>query len=70
MLIVLMAGVALWVVYGVIRHDVPIIATNCFSLLVNIAMIVLRIKYKCGQAEKSKTADSRQRDGEVSEVAV
>jgi len=45
MLIVLMSGVALWVVYGVKRNDLPIMVTNSFSLLLNITMIVLRLKY-------------------------
>jgi MtN3 and saliva related transmembrane protein len=46
MLLVLQAGLILWIVYGFKREDVPIIATNCFSLLVNIIMVILRIKYK------------------------
>jgi len=46
MLLVLQAGLILWIVYGFKRTDIPIIATNCFSLLVNITMVVLRIKYK------------------------
>ncbi|RYZ29908.1 MAG: hypothetical protein EOO10_04660 [Chitinophagaceae bacterium] len=46
MLFVLLTGVATWVVYGVLREDMPIIITNSFSLLLNIIMIVLRIKYK------------------------
>lgn len=46
MLLVLQAGVILWVVYGFMRDDLPIIATNIFSLALNIAMTVLRIKYK------------------------
>lgn len=46
MLIVLQAGLILWIVYGIKRNDLPIIATNSFSLLVNIVMVVLRIKYK------------------------
>ncbi|RYY40766.1 MAG: hypothetical protein EOO08_06450 [Chitinophagaceae bacterium] len=45
MLATLMGGVALWIVYGFLRSDIPIIVTNCFSLLVNIAMMILRIKY-------------------------
>jgi MtN3 and saliva related transmembrane protein len=45
MLIVLMTGVATWIVYGVMREDLPIIVTNCFSLLLNIVMFCLRIKY-------------------------
>jgi MtN3 and saliva related transmembrane protein len=46
MLLVLMTGVALWIFYGIRREDLPIIATNSFSLLVNITMIFLRIRYK------------------------
>ena len=45
MLIILMSGIILWIVYGVKREDLPIIATNSFSLLVNITMVILRIKY-------------------------
>ena len=46
MLIVLATGIILWIVYGVKKNDLPIIATNSFSLLVNILMVVLGIKYK------------------------
>lgn len=46
MLLVLGAGICLWIIYGIKRNDLPIIATNSFSLLVNIVMVILRIKYK------------------------
>jgi MtN3 and saliva related transmembrane protein len=46
MLLVLMAGISLWIVYGIKKNDLPIMITNSFSLLVNIAMVILRIKYK------------------------
>ena len=45
MLIALMTGVATWIVYGIMRKDLPIIITNAFSLLLNTIMIILRIKY-------------------------
>lgn len=45
MLLVLLAGLAMWVTYGVLRDDMPIIVTNSFSLLLNISVVVLRIKY-------------------------
>jgi MtN3 and saliva related transmembrane protein len=45
MLFVLMTGVATWIVYGFMRDDLPIIVTNCFSLLLNIIMMILRFKY-------------------------
>lgn len=46
MLIVLMIGISLWIVYGIRRNDFPIIATNSFSLLINLVMIFLRYKYR------------------------
>jgi MtN3 and saliva related transmembrane protein len=45
MLLVLGTGLALWIVYGIKRNDLPIIITNSFSLLVNITMVILRVKY-------------------------
>jgi MtN3 and saliva related transmembrane protein len=53
MLLVLQAGLILWIVYGFKREDIPIIATNCFSLLVNIVMVILRIKYRDGSKKKA-----------------
>lgn len=50
MLFVLQAGLILWIIYGFKRNDIPIIATNCFSLLVNITMVILGIKYKKNKA--------------------
>ena len=39
MLIVLMCGVCLWIVYGLLKMDWPIIITNALSLLQNIPAI-------------------------------
>jgi len=46
MLIILIAGVSLWIVYGCIKKDWPIILTNSFSVLVNSAMLFLRWRYR------------------------
>jgi len=46
MLVILLFGVALWVYYGIIKKEVPIICTNAFSLLVNSVILALSIKYK------------------------
>ena len=47
MLIFLITGLALWTLYGFMIHDIPIIATNSFSIILNFVLIVLRIKYAC-----------------------
>lgn len=45
MLVVLIAGLSLWAWYGFIKKDMPIIVTNLFSILVNITVLTMRIKY-------------------------
>lgn len=45
-LFVLLAGLMLWIWYGWLRKDLPIMATNTFSLMLNVVIIVLGIKYK------------------------
>ncbi len=45
-LVILLAGLSLWIWYGVLKDDLPIIATNVVSLVLNVAIIVMGIKYK------------------------
>jgi MtN3 and saliva related transmembrane protein len=45
-LIILFVGVCLWIWYGILRQDIPIIATNAFTLILNLAILVLGIRYK------------------------
>jgi MtN3 and saliva related transmembrane protein len=45
MLIVLISGITLWIVYGMMKSDLPIIVTNSFSFLINGLMIFFRFKY-------------------------
>ena len=46
MFITLMCGIGLWIYYGILRKDFPIIFTNSFSFLLNVILIALRWKYK------------------------
>jgi MtN3 and saliva related transmembrane protein len=45
-LLVLLTGLSLWTYYGFLRKDVPLIATNILSLMLNATMIVLGVRYK------------------------
>ena len=51
-LIILFIGLGLWIWYGFLREDTPIIVTNGFSLVINGIVIVLGIRYKRAQKEK------------------
>ncbi len=46
MLFILFAGLSLWIWYGIMRDDWPIIITNAFSLLFNALIIFFSIRYK------------------------
>jgi MtN3 and saliva related transmembrane protein len=46
MFVVLLTGNSLWVYYGADMGDVPIVATNILSILLNIAMLFFKFKYK------------------------
>ena len=46
MIAVLLTGVSLWVVYGIMKEELPIIISNGFSVLVNTTLLIYYFKYK------------------------
>lgn len=40
MITILLTGVSLWVVYGVMLHEWPIILSNAFSVFVNATLLI------------------------------
>lgn len=46
MLLALIIGVSLWVWYGVVKDELPIILSNAFSALVNISLLICYVVYK------------------------
>jgi MtN3 and saliva related transmembrane protein len=46
MLVVLICGLSLWVYYGILKNDWPIIITNVFAWLLNAALLILRQIYR------------------------
>lgn len=46
MLLLLIAGLACWIWYGIRKQDWPIIATNSFSLLLNVLIVLLKWQYR------------------------
>ena len=49
MLLVLFAGLGLWVYYGILKDDLIIIISNTFSLVINIILMLAALKYKKGR---------------------
>lgn len=45
-LLILFIGLGLWIWYGILRDDLPIVVTNGFSLVINAIIIVAGVRYK------------------------
>ncbi|MEN2401177.1 SemiSWEET transporter [Flavobacterium sp. MC2016-06] len=43
---ILTFGIAIWIVYGILKNDLPIIITNCISLFLNLIMVYFIIYYE------------------------
>ena len=50
-LLVLLSGLGIWVWYGVIKKDVPIIITNSVSIIINLLVIIFSLKYRNGNGK-------------------
>ncbi|AZI54840.1 hypothetical protein EIB75_06090 [Epilithonimonas vandammei] len=46
MLLVLITGLSLWVWYGILQNELPIILSNSFSVLVNITLLICCMMFK------------------------
>ena len=46
MLVVLLAGHGLWIWYGLLKNDWIIIASNAFAILIDLATVVLTVRFK------------------------
>jgi MtN3 and saliva related transmembrane protein len=45
-LAILLTGLALWIVYGILRDDLPVIITNIVSVIINLVTVFVGLKYK------------------------
>ena len=46
MLITFIIGVFLWLIYGILRQDIAVILANALTLIFNLAILWLKIKYE------------------------
>jgi MtN3 and saliva related transmembrane protein len=45
MLIMLLVGIAMWVIYGIFIKDIPLISANSISFVLMVTMLFLKLKY-------------------------
>lgn len=46
MILVLILGLSLWVWYGFLKNELPIIFSNAFAILVNVTLFICYLLYK------------------------
>jgi len=46
MFVTLLIGLLLWIYYGFLQKDMPIVITNAFSVLLNFGILFFRFKYR------------------------
>ncbi|NJI72622.1 SemiSWEET transporter [Sphingobacterium kitahiroshimense] len=46
MIIILITGLSLWVWYGIIKNELPIIISNAFAVLVNLFLLSYYLRFK------------------------
>lgn len=46
MILVLICGLSLWVWYGILQNELPIILSNAFAVLVNLTLLVCFISFR------------------------
>jgi MtN3 and saliva related transmembrane protein len=51
MLIVLCIGIILWLIYGVIEQDIPLIFANVVTFIFALIILILKIRYQPNNSE-------------------
>jgi MtN3 and saliva related transmembrane protein len=46
MYIVICTGILLWLIYGLLIFDLPIIVANAITFMIALAILILKIRYK------------------------
>lgn len=54
--LMLMVGMSLWLAYGIILKDPPIIFWNAVSVILNVVIILMKLRYG-GRNKKERTSE-------------
>lgn len=46
MLVILISGLSLWVWYGIINDELPIILSNAFAVVLNVVLLFCKLSFK------------------------
>jgi MtN3 and saliva related transmembrane protein len=51
--LLLAIGIALWLMYGVLIHDLPLVLANIVPLICNIMLTILKVRYRNDSVEQA-----------------
>jgi MtN3 and saliva related transmembrane protein len=46
MFLLLVIGIVLWLIYGAIRHDLPLILSNGVTLILTVTILVFKLRFR------------------------
>lgn len=46
MFVVFCSGVALWLIYGILTHDLPVVVANAVTLMLALTILVMKFRYR------------------------
>ena len=46
MLVTFALGIVLWIVYGIMLKESPIVVTNVITLILSVALIVMKVRFQ------------------------
>jgi MtN3 and saliva related transmembrane protein len=52
--LLLAIGIALWLMYGILIHDMPLILANIVPLICNIMLTILKVRYRNNDAGEDR----------------
>ena len=44
--LLLVVGMLLWLAYGIVLRDLPLVAANIFSIICYVALVVMKIRFR------------------------
>jgi MtN3 and saliva related transmembrane protein len=57
--VLLTAGMALWLIYGILLNDLPLIAANIFSLACYVVLTVMKIVYREDDPDRRNDSNNK-----------
>jgi MtN3 and saliva related transmembrane protein len=52
--VIITLGLALWLAYGILKHDLPLIVANSMMVVLTFSIAIMKIKFDKNKLDKNK----------------